>query len=305
MVRWHPYHLMFATGIAFLVVRAILDSQFRNSTLLYLLVPFGLSILLHALTPRSGKSSVGWRYLNHLRDATIIFLATSALLFEGFICVLMFMPIYYFGMTIGFLFSLLAERQRKGNTQRLGVYVIPAIVLTLSMEGLAEPVTVARDREAAASAVIEAGVAELQANMAKPIAFTGERHWFLTLFPLPTHVEAGTLKTGDVHALAFTYKRWLFANYHHGTMRVRLAEVSPTLIRTEIVEDTSYLSHYMKIDGTEVRFEELGPNRTRVTLTVKYNRLLDPYWYFGPLEQFAAEHSARYLIESVIARRHG
>ena len=68
--------------------------QSRNSTLLYLAVPFGISVLLSQLTSRSERPSLGWRYLDHLRDATIVLLATSAFLYEGFVCVLMFMPIY-------------------------------------------------------------------------------------------------------------------------------------------------------------------------------------------------------------------
>jgi hypothetical protein len=40
-----------------------------------------------------------------------------------------------------------------------------------------------------------------------------------------------------------------------------------------------------------------------VALTVKYHRLLDPYWYFGPLQQLAAEQSARYIIDTIIARK--
>jgi hypothetical protein len=61
----------------------------------------------------------------------------------------------------------------------------------------------------------------------------------------------------------------------------------------------------MKIDGTEVRFSDAGGGRTRVSLTVKYHRLLDPSWYFGPMEQLAARQSARYLIDTVIARKGG
>jgi hypothetical protein len=79
--------------------------------------------------------------------------------------------------------------------------------------------------------------------------------------------------------------------------------VSPRRIRTEIVRNTAYLSHYMRIDGTEVLFDPLPGGRTRVSLTVKYHRLLDPAWYFGPMEQLAAEQSARYLVENIIVRR--
>lgn len=69
---------------AVLVVRAILDSDFRGSALLYVSVPFGVSVALQALAPHARETSWGRRYWNHLRDATIVFLGVSVLLMEGF-----------------------------------------------------------------------------------------------------------------------------------------------------------------------------------------------------------------------------
>jgi hypothetical protein len=304
--KFKGYYIFFAIGIATLSIRALLDSQFRNSTLLYLLVPFCVSILIHELAPVREGEGVGRYMARHLRDATIVMLGSSALLFEGFICVLFFMPIYYVLVLVGFAFSALADRgggDDEDGGPRVGAYAIPLGVLLLSMEGLTEPTTVARYREATRVAVVEGSIAELQANMARPIVFPKERDWYLSIFPLPDRVEAGTLKAGDIHRMHFTYRRWFFANLHQGEMHLRIAEVSPRRIRTQITRDDSYLSHYMRVEGTEVNFTDLGGGRTRVALTVKYRRLLDPYWYFGPLQQAAAERSAGYLIQSIIARK--
>lgn len=304
MRRFKGFYLLFAIGVAALTIRALLDSDFRNSALLYLLVPFGLSLLLYHTTVRTDGATTRKRYLNHLRDGTIVMLATSAILFEGFLCVLMFMPIYYIAITIGFVFSSAADAANKRGGGK-HVYAIPALVVMLAMEGAANPLTFERYREATHVAVVDASIGQLKANMARPIAFPSERHWFLSLFPLPTQVEAGTLGVGDIHRMHFVYKRWFFTNFSKGDMVLRIAEVGPTHIRTEIVDNTSYLSHYMKIEGTEVRFRDLGNGRTRIALTVKYRRLLDPYWYFGPMQQFAATQSAKYLIDSIIRREAG
>jgi hypothetical protein len=303
--RVRGFYILFVVGAATLTARAILDSSFRNSTLLYLLVPFGISIALHLAIPEGegGDENDGAvrRYGRHLRNATIVMLASSALLFEGFLCVLLFMPIYYVMITIGFLFSYWAERSSGGG--RAGSYAIPLVVVVLATEGLAPPTTIDRRHQATWTETLPGTPASLQANMARPIAFKAKRHWFLWLFPLPTRVQAGTLRQGDVHRLHFVYKRWFFTNVAEGDMAIRIAEVSPQRIRTEIVQNDSYLSHYMKIDGTEVRFRDVGGGRTQVSLTVKYHRLLDPVWYFGPMEQLAAKQSARYLIDTIIARR--
>ena len=41
------------------------------------------------------------------------------------------------------------------------------------------------------------------------------------------------------------------------------------------------------------------PSTTRVTWTLRYRRGLDPAWYFGPMEQYAARLAAGYLIDTV------
>jgi hypothetical protein len=309
VAKLRGYSLLFVIGAAALTIRALLDSDFRNSTLLYLIVPFAVSIALHLAVPLpelgpEEEPSVGRAYLRHLRSATIVMLATSALLFEGFICVLFFMPIYYAVVTVGFVFSWLATLPGGGGGgDRTGAFAIPALLLLLAMEGLFDETTVPRYGEATHVAILDGSIAELQGNMARPIAFADDRHWLLSIFPLPTRVEAGSLAAGDVHRLRFVYKRWFFTNIHEGDMAIRIEEVGKERIRTRIVENSSYLSNYLKIEGTEVRFRELGNGRTRVSLTVKYHRLLDPAWYFGPMQQLAAKESAKYLIESVIARK--
>jgi hypothetical protein len=300
------FNLIFVIGFATLTIRAILDSQFRNSTLLYLLVPFAVSLAL-GLTrrpPEPGEEEVrvGIRYGRHLRDATAVMLASSAFLFEGFLCVLFFMPIYYLIVSMGFLFSWLADRPGRSGRDRAMAYALPALVLLLSAEGLFESTTVPRYREATSVAVVRGSIADLKANMARPIRFDAPRPWFVSIFPMPTRIEAGSLKAGDVHRLHFVYKRWFFANFHEGDIAIRIDEVGPDRIRTSIIENGAYLSHYMAIEGTRVRFQPLGDGTTRVSLTVRYRRLLDPAWYFGPMQQLAAEQSAAYLIDTIIAR---
>jgi hypothetical protein len=300
--RLGGYYVFFIICAATLTTRAVLDSSFRNSTLLYLLIPFAISIAIHVTLPATEGDSPTQRYGRHLRAATIVMLASSALLFEGFLCVLFFMPIYYAMVTTGFLFSWLADRDGGGHS---GAYAIPVVVAVLAAEGLTGPTTVPRYNEATYTQILPGSAESLQANMARPIRFEANRHWFLWLFPMPTRVDAGTLRAGDVHRLHFVYKRWFFTNVQRGDMAIRIAEVSPARIRTEIVQNDSYLSHYMKIDGTEVRFRNAGGGRTQVSLTVKYHRLLDPAWYFGPMERLAARQSARYLIDTIIAHKDG
>ena len=47
--------------------------------------------------------------------------------------------------------------------------------------------------------------------------------------------------------------------------------------------------------------KQVGNNKnTEVTLTIKYERLLDPVWYFGPLQEYGVKKTADYLIDKMM-----
>lgn len=85
-------------------------------------------------------------------------------------------------------------------------------------------------------------------------------------------------------------------------MHVRIDKVSPDHIRTSITRNDSYLANYMRIDGTDIRFTPLESGGTRVALSVRYDRLLDPAWYFGPVQHHAAKQSAKLFLSDIIMR---
>ena len=119
---------------------------------------------------------------------------------------------------------------------------------------------------------------------------------------MPYEIRAGTLQPGDVHEISFRYNRWIFANTHEGRMLLQILDVEDGRVTTRFIEDTSYISHYLKLEGTEIRLSPAGQGRSDVRLTIKFERKLDPAWYFGPLERFAVGEMSEFLIEEVVAR---
>ena len=90
---------------------------------------------------------------------------------------------------------------------------------------------------------------------------------------------------------------------HQDEFALEISDVGADFVRTTVLKNTSYLASYVQIDGTEVKFRDVGQGQTGVSLTVHYHRKLDPSWYFGPLQTYAFEKSAAYLIDTVIARK--
>lgn len=295
-------YLLFLIGIGTLGVRTLLDSGFANSALLYIATPFIVSFLLFHFVPQPDNTTALRRYLRHVRDATIIMLGTSAFLFEGFLCVLFFMPIYYLVVTVGFLFGMFSRKEHPDDRHRLKASVIPLIVGVMAIEGTAPSTSFERRNDITRTYTIDADIASLQSNMALAIDLPAQRQWFLSVFPLPVDVKAGSLEAGDVHELDFIYKRWFFTNIQEGEFHLRIDAVSDTEVRTSVVRNTSYLSKYLKVRGTQIGFQVLPDGRTKVDLTISYDRLLDPAWYFAPMQRYAVEQSGDYFFDAVFAR---
>lgn len=304
---WVRY--LFILGFFTFLTRFILDSQFSGSSLLYVLVPYLVGLTLYLFVPPVTGMSRTARFGRHLMASLCIMFCTSAILFEGFICVLMFMPIYLF--FAGIAYALAPKRKEDGNVGYGDVFKVsfaPLLIAVLSIEGLTDTTSFPRESSVTRSHVVETSLAEIHENLAAPIQLKEDRSPFLSIFPLPDRIEAGSLKEGDIHKSYFTYERWgPFGfgqwNVHKGETWLEIESVTPRQIKTKIVKDTSYFSHYLTVHGTQIDLEPISKTQTRITLTVNYRRDLDPAWYFGPMQKAAMTESADYLIDQVIARK--
>ena len=293
-------------GIAILSAAAtwhMILTRFGDTALFYILVPYLISLVIYWTTPKAEPGSLARQTLGrHMKEAATVFVLIAAFMLEGFLCVLFSAPIYFLAIGAGYLTSYSISGLRHRLRHRVNAYALPVLAAILSLEGVSAATTLDRENRVTHVATVEAGIAELKANLAKPIAFDKPRQWFIALFPAPVRVEAGSLNPGDIHKVGFVYRKWIVTNAKHGEMLLRVDAVGDDGVETTVIENDSYLASYMTIEGTRIRFEEVGPGRTRVSLTIFYKRKLDPVWYFGPLQRFAMTESARYLVDAVIAR---
>ncbi len=84
-----------------------------------------------------------------------------------------------------------------------------------------------------------------------------------------------------------------------GDLTLVLEEARPGLVRWRAISDTSHMTHFLAWREIVVESEAVDASTTRVTWTLRYLRGLDPAWYFGPMERYAARLAAGYLIDSV------
>ena len=82
-----------------------------------------------------------------------------------------------------------------------------------------------------------------------------------------------------------------------GDLILELEEARAGLVRWRA--DSSHMTHFLNWRESIVRWEPIDAQTTRVTWTLRYRRDLDPSWYFGPMERYAARLAAGYLIDAV------
>jgi hypothetical protein len=84
-----------------------------------------------------------------------------------------------------------------------------------------------------------------------------------------------------------------------GDLVLELEETRPGFVRWRAVSDSSHMTHFLTWREAVVQWEAIDAQTTKVTWTLRYRRDLDPSFYFGPMERYAVQLAAGYLIDAV------
>ncbi len=283
-------------GVFSLVMNFLVWQQLYHSALLYILIPFVISIIITVLRSYDQPKSHWQEFISHILTAISILFSTSILIGEGFICIAFFAPIYLIVVTFSYIASASASKDKRYS------YVFPALVIALSLEGTTSSLSLPRHTSVIATRTTTLSVDEVKANFAKPFDLDVDRHWLISIFPMPYHIDAGSLEEGDVHTVYTRYHRWFVANTHEGKSELLIEEVGPNTIKTRVLSDTTYFSTYLSGTGTEITLLPNAEGGTDITLQLNYRRNLDPAWYFHPLQKFGVGQVAKLIIDELMIR---
>ncbi|MGH1456334.1 MAG: hypothetical protein ACRBDI_06100 [Alphaproteobacteria bacterium] len=289
------------TGVFVLTARFLLSSGTFHTGLLYIAVPYCLSLCLYYLTPYKKAETWTRRFWNNLRSCLIVILAASMFLLEGYVCLIMAMPLFLIVVVFAFFTNLIWNTHGKNSPKS---YLLPAAIIIASLEGTTPEFTFNRYNEVSYTQVVDLDIDTIKEKIESPVQFQGKRHWILTVFPMPTYVGTVDLAKGQVRKYDFVYHRWFVTNTKVGSVDVIFEKVSDRHIKTKI-KDTSYIKGYMALHGTEFKLDPINDNQTKVTLTVSFDRTLDPIWYYQPLERFAVEKGIKYFLSEVLSKKNG
>ncbi len=273
-----------ALSLAAGLYRLLAAHRLQTTSATLLGIPALLAVLV-ALTPRAKTVAGGI-----MKTIALMLLIVSPLLGEGWFCILLVSPLFFLvGGIVGF-FADRARRQREARVLCLALVLLP-----MSLEGVVPALTVNREQSVEVTRTVRASSAEVEA------ALRGQPHlerglpWLLRIgFPRPLAAGGDGLQPGAQRTIRFSGVEGAPA----GDLVTRIVARRPGYVRSEAVDDSSKLAHWMHWESSEVWWQPVDAAHTRVIWRIHYRRGLDPAWYFAPWERAAVRAAATYMIEA-------
>jgi hypothetical protein len=180
-----------------------------------------------------------------------------------------------------------------------------AVVLVLApftLEGVTAMTTVNRDETVSATKIVRATAAEVERALFEPPRFDRSIPLYLRS-GFPSGVAARIERTPET-------TRWIIRirggemrlnglEPREGDLVLQLDEAREGRVRWRAIADDSHMAHFLSWREILVQWEPVSTEATKVTWTIRYERGLDPAWYFGPWERYGARLAADYLIDAV------
>jgi len=285
--------------VASIAYRLLISASLQHTSLVFIGIPALLALALVAVQPKTSAGTI--------HKTIALALCMSGIVFgEGFICILMASPLFFLvGAIVAWLRRpdpLLEpddEDTPVGGTtaKRLGIMLL----LPMSLEGVMPGLEMNRTEVVTVSRVVFADADAVRTALAAPMRFDRPLPRFFRIgFPTPVAMDGEGLAIHDRRSVQFLH------GHHPGNLVLAVTSSAPGAVMLSPIADDSYITHWLSWRSAEVRWTEIAKGQTRVTWTLRYERRLDPAWYFAPLERYGVRLAAEYLIETLATPRvHG
>jgi hypothetical protein len=284
-----------AVALAALAFRLLVFNGLQQTAALFVGIPALLAIVVVlAVSPRSATGVA-------CKAVTVALLVSLLFLQEGILCVAMSAPLFYV-VAIGIGASVDIARRRGARVAPRWLGAVILVTLPASFEGVTPATTVQRGETIAVTRVVHASAQDVERALFAAPRFDRTRPRYLRSgFPsvTATRIEHDAAGTRWVMTVRGGEMRLNGMEPREGELVLRLDEQRPGLLRWRAVSDSSHTTHFLRWRESLVEWESVDATTTKVTWTLRYERGLDPAWYFGPMERYAVHLAAAYLIEAV------
>jgi hypothetical protein len=286
--------LVAAVSIAAFAYQFIVSQHLQQTAALFIGIPAILAIVVVLGVVPASPTGVA------IKAVTVGLLVSLLFLWEGFLCILMSAPLFY-GVAIAIAAGM--ERLRgEDETITLRMCLVLFAVVPMSLEGVTDFTTVDRDESITVIRTVAAAADDVERALFDTPRFDRALPRYLRSgFPTPstTRIERGAGQTRWVVEMRGGEMFLNGAEHRTGDLTLALEEWRPGRVRWRAVSDTSHMRHFLTWREVVVEWQAVDAATTHVTWTVRYQRGLDPAWYFGPMERYAVRLAAGYLIDSV------
>ncbi len=274
-----------AVAIASLVYRIIVAGGLQQTAALFIGIPALLAIVVVFAVSPSSATGVA------CKAVTVGLLVSVLFLGEGFLCVLMSAPLFYgVAVVIAGVMHFYRRRHQRSATTLMSCAILLAWI------------PVDRNESVSETKVVQASSAAVERALFDSPRFDRKLPPYLRAgFPRPIAVRIDETPEKKVWMIRFRggETRLNGTEPREGDLVLEMEEERPGLVRWRAVSDSSHVTHFLWWRESVVTWEPVTADTTKVTWTLRYERGLDPAWYFGPWERYAAGLAAVYLIDSV------
>jgi len=250
--------------------------QFLRTGIYFVLIPGTMAAIL-ALIPLNEDRTA----FSITRAVTIVVLASSVIVREGFICVLMATPII---AIVVLAIAALMRLVSKSPTALL----VPVLLVGFGSEGLTWDVN--RDVSATESRIIAASDDDLWAALESPAALPDiEPLLFALPFPEPTEVVGAGVELGDVREVRFD---------PGGVLELTVVDRGERHVEWDVTSDTTPMSGWMTFHTVRAEWGYTADG-TELVIAIDADRELAPGFYFGPLQRWGVAEMADVLADMI------
>lgn len=274
-----------ALALVSLFYRVLIGGGLEQTAALFIGMPTLLALLVAQLPP--AKSYTG----TLLKVTTLLLLLSGVLLAEGLICILMAAPLFYLiAVAAGLAMDLAKTRRAAARAMLL------APLGLMSLEGIHGDLSANRSEVVVVDRTVAATPDEVAAALAARPDFSKTLPFALRMgFPRPVRAIGQGLDLGDRRVVHFAG-----GEGQPGDLLLEVSSSDPGHVVFEAVSDTSHIAHWMTWHSAEIAWALTPSGETHVTWTLRYDRELDPVFWFAPTERKAVELTASYLLDCLL-----
>ncbi len=248
--------------------------------LLFIAIPATLAAIITLAPFSEDKTSFGVA-----RGSTICILISAIVIREGFICVIIALPLI---IPIISLVVWSVRRSRAGAGHQLA-WALPLLVLGAAGEGVVYELPT--NAVVVESRVIDFSATELDASL-DGIAEIPEIEplLFALPFPEPTAFTGTGADVGDIRTVEFG------DGGSDGSLILEVVVRTGDTITWDIIDNTTPVAEWMTINSATATWVETA-HGLEVTMEIDFDRALAPAFYFDPVERWGVGEMAEVLLD--------